>query len=404
MKEQNQDSRLVPEFTPNWASADAPGSSRLSWLYVYGQRLPNKMANSGAVLNLCKALGDAGNRVTLAHLGSPEDEAAIRAAYDLPAAIACVALPQKAGGLYYPAMAVSAGRRIPAADVIVTRMPQVAALTTLMGRATILELHQHLDTFSRWRWWSKFLLAAPGNRLGIAVTTNAISHHLDSCDPLWRRKARAIETIPSAALDLAADGITPSFDVGYVGSFMSGKGIEKVRTMAADLPDVSFVVYGDPESGPDAAAALDALPNVALGGFVPNKDIATALGSFRIGVAPYASEGFGHPDQPLKRADSLSPLKVLEYMSAAKAIVSSRIPAIEHCVEHQRSALLCNPDDDLEWTQAVRALAHDPALRQRLAGSAREAYQRRFTYPVRADAFMRLANRLHGTTSSSSQS
>jgi glycosyltransferase involved in cell wall biosynthesis len=358
-----------------------------SFVYVYGQRLPNKLANSGAVLNLCKALSDASNRVTLAYLGEPEDEPAIRAAYDLPATMHCTALPSMRRGLYYPAMAVTALRRS-GADVVITRMPQVAVIAAMLGKPTILELHQHLELFSHLRLWTKFLFLVRPNRLAIVATTPGIR---GSLHPAWRRKATTIATLPSAALDLLVDDTPPSFDVGYVGSFMPGKGVEKVHAMAEALPEVSFVVYGDPTSGPDAAASLEALPNVTLGGFVPNKDIATALASFRIGVAPYASTGFGGSGKLFFRMDSLSSLKVLEYMSAAKAIVSSRIPAIEDCVQDGQSALLCDPDDNSEWTRAVSALANDPALSQRLARNARNTYLQRFTYSVRAEGFMKLA-------------
>ena len=66
-----------------------------------------------------------------------------------------------------------------------------------------------------------------------------------------------------------------------------------------------------------------------------------------------------------------SPLKIFDYMAAGCAIVAPDQPNIREILEHERTALLFNPDDPAALWQAISRLVEDPALRQRLAAAAR---------------------------------
>lgn len=368
-----------------------PAPRHAAWTYVYGQELPNTFANSGAVMHLCRALAAAGRTVRLAYAGPGSDEAPIRQFYRLGREVGFVPLGHRRGPGHYPAMALAACRR--ARDgLIITRMPQVAALCATLGRPTVLELHQHLDTFSHWRQWRQLLRLVPPGRLAVAALTDALAEKLD---PLLAARAAATMTIGSAAPDLAMPNAASPYEAGYIGSFMPGKGIERVLELARSMPAVRFVAYGDPSRAPDMAASLAALDNVTLGGFVSPADIGRALASFRIGLAPYATTGFGLAGAATVTMDSMSSLKILEYMSAARTIVASRIPSVATLLADEGNAILCNADAPEDWRAAICRLLASPDLSRRLAETARHDFEKRHSYAARAKAFLTLAEALH---------
>lgn len=361
-----------------------------SWVYIYSQPLPNMFANSGAVMDLCKALLRTNVPVTLGYSGDPALEPEIRDAYELPDSLDFVNLPDP-GGVLGSFVKAAAARSRCKGDVFVTRVPKLALALALTGKPTILELHQHMDTFTKWTYWRRLLHFIRKDVLAIATLTDSLAIKLD---PLLARTACAISTIPSGASNFDLAHVAPQYDVGYLGSFVAGKGIERVHELAVALPQVRFVVYGDATRNVDCAHQLGALPNVTLGGFVPRKDIADALSSFRIGLAPYSATGFGGKEGPFVSMDSMSSLKIVEYMSASRAIVSSRIPSVEAVVRDEDTALLCQPDDLSQWKAAIARLVEDRALSAQLSARARAEFLEKYDYDARAKAFDALAARI----------
>jgi glycosyltransferase involved in cell wall biosynthesis len=66
-----------------------------------------------------------------------------------------------------------------------------------------------------------------------------------------------------------------------------------------------------------------------------------------------------------------SPLKLIEYMAAARAIVAPDQENLRELLEHGRNALLVAPGDGQALAGALERLAEDPALRERLGRAAR---------------------------------
>lgn len=377
-----------PETLAEPALADGPN---VSILYVYGSLLPNTFANSGAVLGLCRALTLNATAAAIVFPGTAEDVQVIRKAYDVPPELELSPIRPSPGPAFYPSIALAAVRTRKDA-IIITRAPQIAVMAALMGRRTILELHQHLHTFSNWSTWRKLLRFVPAGRLSVAALTPSVAAGLDS---RLAKKVVEVAIIPSGSPDLDRDARTPSHDVGYVGSFKRGKGVEVLERLALQRSSIRFLVVGDPTGDPETASRLSSLPNVELAGFVPPAELAAQMGRFRVGIAPYAAEGFGGRGRDaLISSDSMSSLKIAEYMSASCAIVSSAIPSVEAMVTNEVEALLCPPNDDEAWLAALDRLVEDHSLRRRLAAAGRRRFLSTFSMPARAKRFRTLAQGL----------
>lgn len=361
-------------------------------VYLYGQTLPNKAANSGAVIGLCSALAAAGERVCVVSPAGGGAAAEIAATYRPHAGVTFrqVAVPDNARR--YPAFAAAALGAAFARAIVITRMPQVAILTALLGRRTVLELHQHSATFKHWTLWRRLLHLVRPSRLRIAALSQGV---VDELDPLLRAKGGEPAIIPSAARDFGADAnVEPLYDIGFIGSFMPGKGVGFIETIARLAPHYSVVLYGDPSRDPPTAARLAALPNVTLAGYVNPSDVGAALASFRVGLAPYERAGFGGDGSPFVRADDLSSLKIVEYLSARRIVVASRIPSVARMVEDRHSAMLCDTDDPADWLHAINTVLADPTLGAHIAAAGRALYEQKFSFEIRAQRFRALVDQL----------
>jgi glycosyltransferase involved in cell wall biosynthesis len=98
-------------------------------------------------------------------------------------------------------------------------------------------------------------------------------------------------------------------------------------------------------------------------GRVPPSEIPSYLAACDIAVSP-------HIPLPKNTPFFGSPTKLFEYMAAGKAIVASRLGQIADVLDHERTALLVEPGEPSELAAALKALAGDHDLRQRLGRNA----------------------------------
>jgi glycosyltransferase involved in cell wall biosynthesis len=172
-----------------------------------------------------------------------------------------------------------------------------------------------------------------------------------------------------------ADRFAPKFRadcpvpvVGFVGTLKPWHGLEVLVEAAALLKaqglQFSMLLVGD---GPERAALETALAErglaaqVELTGAVDPAEIPGLLARMDVAVAPYPDlEDF-----------YFSPLKVMEYMAAGRAVVASRIGDIDGLVRHGETGLLCPPGDAAALAEALARLIRNPAQRTRLGRAAR---------------------------------
>jgi len=161
--------------------------------------------------------------------------------------------------------------------------------------------------------------------------------------------------------------------LGFVGFVRDWHGLDAViRGMAehADTP-VAFTVAGEGPARPGLealAARLGVADRVQFTGLVPHEQVPATVAGFDIALQP-------------RVVDYASPLKIFDYMAAARAIVAPDQPNIREVLQHGRTALLFDPARQGAMWDAVAALLADPALAARLGQAARAELERRdFTW------------------------
>jgi glycosyltransferase involved in cell wall biosynthesis len=151
--------------------------------------------------------------------------------------------------------------------------------------------------------------------------------------------------------------------VTYLGNFHHWKGVEVLIQAAAVDPALRVRLVG---GEPEPRARLERLANdlgvrgrVEFVGPVPPPDRWRYLAEAAACVLPLTRSAFG--------TSFTSPLKLFEYMAAARPIVASDLPAIREVLRDGQNALLVPPEDPPALAAALHRLQTDPGLVTRLA-------------------------------------
>lgn len=160
--------------------------------------------------------------------------------------------------------------------------------------------------------------------------------------------------------------------IGFVGSFQRWHGPELLGRMIREIslarPGVNFLLVGE---GPGIAEIRnqsdDIGSRILFTGKVSHDRIPGLVASFDIGALP-DSNFYG------------SPLKVIEWMAAGKAIVAPRYRPLEDVIDHEVEGLLFSPGDGDGFIRSLLRLVDDVVLRKRLGIAAAERARRSLSW------------------------
>ena len=187
-------------------------------------------------------------------------------------------------------------------------------------------------------------------------------------EPLARALAR--DGVPEAKLEVLPNAVAAHrfpaprrdparFLAGFAGSLKPWHGVDTMVEAVGRVPEVHLEVVGD---GP-GAELLDRLParQVTRLGPLPHADVARAMSTWDVGLAPYAPlEGFW-----------FSPLKVLEYMAAGACPVASDLGDATSTLAGGERGVLVPAGDAGALASALRALAGERERARALGAAAR---------------------------------
>jgi glycosyltransferase involved in cell wall biosynthesis len=158
-----------------------------------------------------------------------------------------------------------------------------------------------------------------------------------------------------------------------------------------DLPAMLVVAGGKDAaavSRMQACAAGLGVRNVRFDGYRPPREIPVYLAAGDILAMPYSRRTVAPGGIT---TDWMSPLKMFEYMAAARPIVASDLPALRE-VLNEENALLVPPDDAGSLRAGFLRLLEDAGLRDRLGAQARRDVEA-YTWEARARLILDFARR-----------
>lgn len=206
----------------------------------------------------------------------------------------------------------------------------------------------------------------------------------DHLGKAFRERGATVKVIHNAANpdDYADSRDKPPSDerkvAGYIGCLTEWVDIGLLAGAARRLPEVDFIIVGEPEVD---VAELEALPNVTLTGEIQYRELPGYMARFDVGLLAYGMNDVNAASDPVK---------IYEYLAAGKPVVATRTPEIERLGE----LIYLSGDADDFVANVERALAEDDAERR----SARIEFAERNRWEDRArayhDAFERMIPRV----------
>jgi len=197
-------------------------------------------------------------------------------------------------------------------------------------------------------------------------------------------------------------GVTGKQVIAYVGTFQPYEGLDLlIRVMPQILarrPAAHLLIVGGSAGESTAVeAALEALVNrlrlgshVTFTGRLPHATIQGVYALADVMVYP----------RLLTRTTALTtPLKPLEAMAMARAVVSSDVPALRELVRDGETGVTFPAGNAAALAQACLSLLDDPALRRRLGEQARDWTGRRRQWPALVERYLTIYGRLAELTS-----
>ncbi len=179
-------------------------------------------------------------------------------------------------------------------------------------------------------------------------------------------------------------GLSGKTVVGFIGSFGRWHGAEVLargfglllQTHPEYLQQVKLLMIGDGVTMGQVKAALvefGVQEQCVLTRSIPQEDGPSHLAACDILVSPHVpnrdqSQFFG------------SPTKVYEYMAMGKGIVASDLGQIGEVLQHDRTAILTIPGDDMSLAEGIRSLIENKELRERLGKAARAEVVEKYTW------------------------
>lgn len=159
----------------------------------------------------------------------------------------------------------------------------------------------------------------------------------------------------------------------YVGSLQSGKGIETILKMAEATKSYNFLIVGG------CKGAIQETGNLKHISQVHNEMARRYMERADFLLLPMTKQKYQFH----------SPLKLFEYLAAAKPIIASNNENLAEILEDRKNVMFANEDNPLDFLKCMDEVRADNKLRQRLCENSRKLVSK-FTWEKRALAIHKL--------------
>jgi glycosyltransferase involved in cell wall biosynthesis len=366
--------------------------------YLSSSAIPSTSANSLQVMKMCQALTAEGATVVLyappAQTDTTRKELERDYGISMRFALRRIQTMALFGRRGLAMMAIRAARA-EKCDVIYTRGVDFAWWSVAAGFPTLLELHQPPSGLLGPFFFDGFL-RSPFGRL--AMISDPLKENIRRAYPSLRDNSILIAPdavdleryarFPTAHEARSQLGLPPGdFTAGYFGSLVPGRGLDLIARLAERLPQITFMLCGGSPDQVDNRRESNRSANVHWMGHIPHADVPLHQAACDALLMPYERkvtvQGKGDT------SDTMSPMKLYEYMASGRLILASDLPALRVILNSSNSVLLPPADVDC-WAQALQSAVSDPHFGARLGARAKQDVSP-FTWSNRARSILQFA-------------
>lgn len=224
--------------------------------------------------------------------------------------------------------------------------------------------------------------------LGVVFISHALEAYYRRSGLICGRGVRTLVAHDAAPLSHIRSACRPAkcrggkIVVGYVGSFLRGRGVQLILVLAGKLSQFQFKLVGGTLEEMTKLSSQPIPSNVECSMFVEPGEVPKVFEGMDILIMPYQNDTTTNGGTI--STQWMSPLKMFEYMASGVPLISSDLPVLREVLVHDQNALMVSSADANAWCEAIVRLASDRELRQRLSRNAEADVMERFNWPARA--------------------
>ena len=364
--------------------------------YLSKSTLPSRTANSVHVMKMCQALANEGNKVTLySYKGEQNDD--IFDFYGVKKIFSVVRTRRIFNNFIQPLIHYIKVKwsfhRDNSHDTIYSR--DLLTIYFFRNKEIPIAYEAHSYPMSKINIKLENALFKSKSFKFLGVISKALEEkYMEMYPDLLKGK---IIVLPDGAdLPLEIDDLndqenlsTQLFDqnrnqIGYIGHLYKGRGIDIVIEISKRLKDCDFHIIGGEQKDIEYWSNLAGKQkNIFFHGFVPNSKLFYYYNQLDILLAPYQAEvmiGNGKTDT----SKWMSPMKIFEYMSYKKCIISSDLDVLREVLVDRYNSILVHPTSVDAWVSGITEVINDKNLYKELSNNAYNDLVNKYTWAGRA--------------------
>jgi glycosyltransferase involved in cell wall biosynthesis len=345
--------------------------------YIAASVIPSWTANSVQVMKVCQALTQNGEEVCLFVPGKKVtgwEKLSAHYGITIRFLIRWVGFVPAFKKVDFVISSLLKARRWKS-DLVYTRLLWAAVIAKDMGFPVILEIHDRptgrmgarlLRNLVRSNGWKKIVLITQalktilGSEYRLEFKADELIIAPDGVD-LERYEKKFS---PAQARKML--GLEEKFTAVYSGGFYEGRGLETLKDLAQQFPEVQFLWVGGKEDlVVQWKAIIDQaqISNIQLTGFVENRLLPLYQMAADVLLMPYGKTIAGSSGGNI--ADVSSPMKMFEYMASGRVILSSDLPVFREVLNNS-NAVFYSPEDLDDLKAKFADLIKDESKRKRI--------------------------------------
>lgn len=371
-------------------------------VYISNSFIPSRTANSIHVMKMCQAFADNGHEVVLLAPDYKEQyEKGIEDIYEFYGVrcnfeVVKLAAPKIKGRSIVYSLGIYKYLLSNKADLVYGRFVYGCYISALIGSKTIFESHTPIWKGSKLEVKVFHKLIKSKNFHCLVVISQALKDIYTKNGYLNEDKIRVahdgadeVENLHNTVILL---GNKNTLKLGYVGHLYKGRGIETIIDVAKELNNLGFHVVGGTQKDitywKNETKKIN-INNMYFYGYVPPSETIKYRNSFDILLAPYATKVSvsGNSGDTSKY---MSPLKIFEYMSHRKPIITSDLPVLREIL-NEENAMLVEPENSADWINAILQL-ENTTLRKSISNTAYYDFLNNYTWKIRAKHLLNIIN------------
>ena len=338
-------------------------------LYISNSIIPSRTANSIHVMKMCQAFADNGHEVTLVapdnkkHYEKKVDDIfnfyGVRKNFEIKKLF----ISQIKGSFFYTISIfffLIFNRKF---DIVYGRFLHGCYLASIFKNFVVFEAHAPMfeeKLFSR-RIFYKLIQSRYFKKL-VVISESLKKMYLEQGNlnndliKVVHDGADEVKNFNKKA-DLLGD--KKSLKVGYVGHLYVGKGLEVIDSIAEKVSsDIEFHIIGGTEKDIKIWREKIKSKNVYFYGYVAHEKVSNYLNALDVCLLPNQKVVLAHGSAAgsgINISGYTSPLKLFEYMSHKKAIISSNLSVLREVLNEKNSILVDYNNFD-EWIKSINNL------------------------------------------------